>query len=90
LFSAEAAIRLASSFGSNFAVILTGGFSPTYASAPVDGSCIVAHAVDVRKAQLMKTARSESHHEAIKALALAVVGVMAIMLIWNLVMRLFY
>jgi hypothetical protein len=33
---------------------------------------------------------SEGHHEAAKALALAVTGVMAIMLIWNLVMVLLY
>jgi hypothetical protein len=38
----------------------------------------------------MKTERSESHHEATKALVLAVAGVMAIMLIWNLVMLLLY
>jgi hypothetical protein len=33
---------------------------------------------------------SEGHHEAAKALALAVTGVMAIMLIWNLVMVFLY
>jgi hypothetical protein len=33
---------------------------------------------------------SEGHHEAAKALALAVTGVMVIMLIWNLVMVLLY
>ena len=33
---------------------------------------------------------SEGHHEAAKALALAVTGVMAIMLIWNFVMVLLY
>jgi len=38
----------------------------------------------------MKTERSEGHHEATKALALAVAGVMAILLIWNLIMLLFY
>jgi hypothetical protein len=38
----------------------------------------------------MKTERSESHHEATKALALAVAGVMAILLIWNLIMLFFY
>jgi hypothetical protein len=38
----------------------------------------------------MKTERSEGHHEAAKALALSVAGVMAIMLIWNLVMLLLY
>jgi hypothetical protein len=36
----------------------------------------------------MKTERSEAQHEATKALALAVAGLMAIMLIWNLVMLL--
>jgi hypothetical protein len=38
----------------------------------------------------MKTERSESHHEATKALALAAAGLMAIMLIWNLAMLLLY
>ena len=38
----------------------------------------------------MKTERSEGRHEATKALALAVAGVMAILLIWNLIMLLFY
>jgi hypothetical protein len=38
----------------------------------------------------MKTQRSEGHHEAAKALALSVLGMMAIMLIWNLVMLLLY
>ena len=40
----------------------------------------------LRNAQLMKTERSEGHHEAVKALALSELGVMAIILIWNLVM----
>jgi hypothetical protein len=34
----------------------------------------------------MKTERSESQHEAIKALALSFAGVMTIMLIWTLAM----
>jgi hypothetical protein len=38
----------------------------------------------------MKTERSEGQHEAVKALALSVLGVMAIILIWNLVMLLLY
>ena len=38
----------------------------------------------------MKTERSESHHEATKALALAIARVMAIILVWNLVMLLLY
>ena len=61
-----------------------------YASALADGSCIVAHGVDVPKAQLMKTERSESHHEATKALALAIAGVASIILFWHLIMLLFY
>jgi hypothetical protein len=38
----------------------------------------------------MKAEKSESHHEAMKALALAVAGVVAIMLIWNLALLLLY
>ena len=38
----------------------------------------------------MKTERSEGHHEAVKALALSELGVMAIILIWNLVMLALY
>jgi hypothetical protein len=38
----------------------------------------------------MKTERAVGYREATKALALAVTGVMAIMLIWNLVMLLLY
>jgi len=45
---------------------------------------------NVRKAQLMKTERSESHHEAAKALAFAITGVVAVMLIWNVMMLIFY
>jgi predicted nucleic acid-binding protein len=44
----------------------------------------------LRNAQLMKTERSEGHHEAAKALTLSVLGVMAIILIWNLVMLVLY
>jgi hypothetical protein len=44
----------------------------------------------MRKVQFMKTDRSEDHHEATKALALALAGVIAIMLIWNLVMLVLY
>jgi len=85
-----AAIRRASSFVSSLAVIHITGFPPTYASALADGSCIVAHGVDVPKAQLMKTERSESHHEATKGLALAIAGVASIILFWHLIMLLFY
>ena len=38
----------------------------------------------------MKTERFEGHHEATKALALSVAGVMVAMLMWNLMMLLFY
>jgi hypothetical protein len=51
---------------------------------------IVTHGANVRKAYLMKTERSEGHHEATKALALAIAEVTAIMLIWNLVMLILY
>ena len=55
-------------------VILTNGFSPTCASALIQGSYIVAHFAKLRNAQLMKTERSEGHHEAVKALALSELG----------------
>jgi hypothetical protein len=70
-------------------VILANGFSPTCASALIQGSYIVAFA-KLRNAQLMKTERSAGQHESVKALALSVLGVMAIILIWNLVMLLLY
>ena len=38
----------------------------------------------------MKTETSEDHHQATKALALAIAGLMAIILFWHLVMLLFY
>jgi hypothetical protein len=38
----------------------------------------------------MKTERSAGQHESVKALALSVLGVMAIILIWNLVMLILY
>jgi hypothetical protein len=38
----------------------------------------------------MKSVRFEGRHEATKALALAVAGVMVAMLMWNLMMLLFY
>jgi hypothetical protein len=38
----------------------------------------------------MKIRRSEAHHEATKALAFAVAGVMVAMLMWTLIMLLFY
>jgi hypothetical protein len=38
----------------------------------------------------MKTERFEGHHEATKALALSVAGVMVATLMWNLMMLLFY
>jgi hypothetical protein len=38
----------------------------------------------------MKTVRFEGHHEATKALALSVAGVMVAMLMWNFMMLLFY
>jgi hypothetical protein len=38
----------------------------------------------------MKSERSVAYREATKALAMAIVGMMAIMLIWNLVMLLLY
>jgi hypothetical protein len=38
----------------------------------------------------MRTLRFEGNHEARQALALSVAGVMAIMLVWNLVMLLLY
>jgi hypothetical protein len=38
----------------------------------------------------MKIERSESQHEAMKALALSVAGVLAIIVIWNLVMLILY
>jgi len=42
------------------------------------------------KTERSESQHSESHHEATKALALAVAGVMAILLIWNLLMMLLY
>jgi hypothetical protein len=38
----------------------------------------------------MKTERSESQHEATKTLALSIAGVLAIILIWNLIMMILY
>jgi len=38
----------------------------------------------------MKLERVQGHHEATKALALSMAGVMVAMLMWNLMMLLFY
>ena len=38
----------------------------------------------------MKTERSEGHNEAAKAIAFAVAGVVAVMLVWNVLMLIFF
>jgi hypothetical protein len=50
---------------------------------------VTAAAISYEKLS-MRTERLEGHDEATKALALAVVGLMAIMLISNLIVLLFY
>ena len=54
------------------------------------GSVAVTEAWPMISEKASAFEESEGHHEAAKALALAVTGVMVIMLIWNLVMVLLY
>jgi hypothetical protein len=54
------------------------------------GSVAVTEARPMISEKASASEESEGHHEAAKALALAVTGVMAIMLIWNLVMVFLY
>ena len=54
------------------------------------GSVAVTEARPMISEKASASEESEGHHEAAKALALAVTGVMAIMLIWNFVMVFLY
>ena len=54
------------------------------------GSVAVTEAWPMISEKASAFEESEGHHEAAKALALAVTGVMAIMLIWNLIMVFLY
>jgi len=54
------------------------------------GSVAVTEAWPMISEKASAFEESEGHHEAAKALALAVTGVMVIMLVWNFVMVLLY
>jgi adenosine/AMP kinase len=60
------------------------------ANSPIPSKAEVTAAINLCESSTMKIVRFEGNREAREALTLSVVGVMAIMLVWNLMMLLWY